>query len=76
VSSPSSSPPDGPSRAPRAGESVEVWCPSLDRWVDGFSAVERTGDGIAVRRLSDDAVLPIPFDPDWVRPIDNHRRHP
>jgi len=51
-----------------------VWCPSLDRWVHGFSASARTGHGITVRRHSDNAVLPMPFDPDWVRPIGEHHR--
>jgi len=67
---------DGPTRTRTVDDSVEVWCPSLDRWVHGFSAVARTGDGVRVRRHSDDTMLPLPFKPDWVRPSSERRRHP
>jgi hypothetical protein len=46
---------------------VEVWCPSLDRWVQGFDLVESNPDGCIVRRLSDGEVLPISFSDDHVR---------
>ena len=42
-------------------QAVEVWCPSLDRWVQGFDLVEANPDGCIVRRLSDGEVLPISF---------------
>ena len=32
-------PPEGPEHS---DEHIEVWCPSLDRWVHGFSAIARS----------------------------------
>ena len=49
------------------GQAVEVWCPSLDRWVRGFDLVESNPDGCIVRRLSDGEVLPIAFSDEHVR---------
>jgi hypothetical protein len=46
---------------------VEVWCASLDRWVQGFDLVAVNEDGCVVRRLSDGSVLPVPFSEDHVR---------
>jgi hypothetical protein len=46
---------------------VEVWCPSLDRWVHGFDLVESNQDGCIVRRWSDGEVLPIAFSDEHVR---------
>ena len=48
---------------------VEVWCPSLDRWVQGFDLVEANPDGCIVRRLSDGEVLPISFSDEHVRSL-------
>lgn len=45
---------------------LEVWCDYVGRWIDGFRLVEirEDDDGserYVVRRLSDGAVLPVPF---------------
>jgi hypothetical protein len=46
---------------------VEVWCASLDRWVEGFDLVAQDGEGCIVRRLSDGEVLPVAFATSHVR---------
>jgi hypothetical protein len=55
---------------------IQVWCASLDRWVDGFHLVDRTGDGYLVRRLSDGEVLPLAFSDEHVRPRASAPRFP
>jgi hypothetical protein len=62
----------GPGDPPPADElrngEIQVWCASLDRWVDGFDLVGRTVEGCLVRRLSDGEVLPLAFSEEHVRP--------
>mgnify|MGYP005821430951 CR=1 FL=1 len=48
---------------------VEVWCASLNRWVDGFDLVDRTVEGCLIRRLSDGELLPLAFSDEHVRPV-------
>ena len=48
---------------------VELWCASLDRWVQGFEVVHTDGAGHVVRRCSDGSVLPVRFGDDDVRPV-------
>lgn len=49
----------GPTGPP--GRSAELWCPSLGRWVHGFSVLDHDRDGLVVRRHSDGTVLPVHF---------------
>ena len=46
---------------------VEVWCPSLDRWVEGFEAISVGADGWTVRRRSDGQTIPDRFAVERVR---------
>jgi hypothetical protein len=52
------------------GGPAELWCESLGRWVRGFSVAGREGDDVVIRRLSDGAVLPVPFAASDVRLMD------
>jgi hypothetical protein len=65
-----SSPRDVPPVRSTEERDVELWCPSLDRWVRGFSVVRRDGPNLVIRRRSDRALLPVPFVESDVRPID------
>ena len=54
------------------GTRVEVWCPSLDRWVEGFEAIDVAPQGWSVRRISDGQAIPERFDIDCVRVLGQH----
>jgi len=49
------------------GDNIEVFNRFNSRWVGGFEIAERGEKGYLLRRLSDRAVLPVPFDEEDVR---------
>jgi hypothetical protein len=59
--------PDNVSGTRVTAPAVQVWCASLNRWVDGFDLVSADDDGCIVRRRSDGEVLPLAFSGDQVR---------
>jgi hypothetical protein len=60
--------PPEPSTQVAHERAVELWSPSLRRWVHGFSLVGRDDGGLVIRRRSDGALLPVTFAEDDVRP--------
>lgn len=46
---------------------VEVWNRYTRSWTEGFAVDEFVDDAFRLRRLSDGAVLPVPFAADRVR---------
>jgi hypothetical protein len=54
------------------GEPVDVWCPSIDNWSGGFAVESNDGDGVRVRRVSDDVLLPAVFPTVDVRSAHSH----
>jgi len=50
---------------------VEVWCASTARWVPGFRLAEVRADGRVIILGRDGGPrLPVPFDPECVRPAE------
>lgn len=49
------------------GVSVDVRCRFDRSWAHGFTVDEVLADGVYLRRMTDGARLPIPFDPQDVR---------
>jgi hypothetical protein len=50
-----------------SGTPVEVWCRSYGTWASGFVVIDWDGNGVAVRRVADDAVLPARFSAEDIR---------
>jgi hypothetical protein len=50
-----------------AGTRVQVRNRFTHDWSSGFEVAERAEDALRIRRLSDNAVLPLPFEPAEVR---------
>ena len=61
--------PSSTTRRAAGPDPVEIWCASLDRWVQGFETVESGPDGHLVRRCSDGSLLPVRFGEVDVRPV-------
>lgn len=54
----------------RAGDPVQVRNRFEDRWIEGFSVAECSGQGYQLRRASDGAILPAWFPAAMVRRVD------
>jgi hypothetical protein len=59
--------PPSPVSLLRPGTPVDVRCRFDRSWAHGFSVDEVLPEGVYLRRMTDDARLPIPFDPQDVR---------